>query len=282
MFKKLLASMGVGSAEVDARLHQSRVTPGGVVTGKVHIRGGEARQEVEDLSLFLMTEMEVEQGDAEYRQPYAIQRVQLARDFLLNPRDQFVVPFQLHVHPETPITEIPTTQAHPAAGKGGWGPGHGAAQAHYGFPPSRRGRQTSVWIHTGLSIDDGVDSTDRDLLTVTPTAPMLRFLGAVANLGFQLVSADVERGTLRGIGFQSTTGCYQEIEYRPMPGSRYAGRIKEIEVSFVTRYRDTCVLIEADQRFRRHDAYRSLILDHQHYTSVNWEMELGRLLDSPR
>jgi sporulation-control protein len=283
MFKKLLASIGVGSAEVDTRLHQNRVMPGGMLSGDVHIRGGDAAQEVEDLSLFLMTEVEVESGDSEWKQHFTIQRWPLARNFMVRPKEQFVVPFQLQVHPETPITEVAATQAYgfhgQAAGKGGWGGGHGA---HYGFAPGRHGKQCKVWIHTGLSIDDGVDASDRDFIAVAPTPPMERFLTAIANLGFQLVSADVERGNLRGSNFQSTIGCYQEIEYRPMPGSRYYGRVNEVEVSFVTRYNDTGVLIEADQRFRRHDSYRSLLMSHQNFQSVNWEMEIARILESPR
>ncbi|WP_437720248.1 sporulation protein [Sorangium sp. So ce861] len=283
MFKKLLASMGVGSASVDTRLHQHRVSPGSMLTGDVVIRGGEARQEIDELSLFLMTEVEVEAGDTEYRQPQAIQRLALARDFVVGPGDHFAVPFQLLLHPETPVTELPASQGHSAygqapLGKGGWGPGQGAAFAP-GLSGARvRGRGCRVWVQTGLSIDDGVDASDVDALVVTPTGPISRFLAAVENLGFRLSAVDVERGTLRGSGFQSTIGCYQEIEYRPIAGSRYAGRVKELEVSFVTRYNDTGVLVEVDQRFRRHDSYRSLMMHHQNYQNVDWEGELGRML----
>ncbi|AUX44604.1 SpoOM family protein [Sorangium cellulosum] len=277
MFKKLLASMGVGSAEVDTRLHQHRVTPGSMLTGDVHIRGGDARQEIEQLSLFLMTEVEVESGDTEYRQPQVIQSLALARDFVVNPHEQLAVPFQLFIHPETPITEFPVAQGYQAGvGKGGWGgpvPGTGATM---------HGRGCRVWIQTGLSIDDGVDASDRDALVVAPTGPISRFLAAVENHGFRLFSADVERGTLRGSSFQSTIGCYQEIEYRAIPGTRYAGSVNELEISFVTRYNDTGVLLEIDQKFRRNDAYRSIVMYHQNYQNVDWEGELGRILSSAR
>ncbi|WP_437751713.1 sporulation protein [Sorangium sp. So ce1389] len=283
MFKKLLASMGVGSAAVDTRLHQHRLSPGSMLTGDVVIRGGEARQEIEELSLFLMTQVEVEAGDTEYRQPHAIQRLALARDFVVSPGDHFAVPFQLFVHPETPLTELPVSQGYPAygqasLGKGGWGPAPGAGLAPGGAGARPRGRGCRVWIQTGLSIDDGIDASDVDALVIAPTGPISRFLAAVENLGFRLFSADVELGTLRGAGFQSTIGCYQEIEYRPIAGSRYVGRVNELEVSFVTRYNDTGVLIEVDQRFRRHDSYRSVMMHHQNYQNVDWEGELGRIL----
>lgn len=146
--------------------------------------------------------------------------------------------------------------------------------------PAGARNSTKVWLHTGLDIDNGVDSSDRDMLTVRPTEPMLRFMAALENLGFVLQSADVERGTLRGGGFQSTIGCYQELEYREAYG-RNTG-INQLEVSFITRPNDTGVLLELDSRFRHGDSYRSFLLNHANYQQVDWERELRQALEWSR
>lgn len=288
MFKKLFAAMGVGSAEVDTRLHSNIVTPGGRVSGEVLIKGGQVNQEIEQLTIFLMTEAEVEHGDSEHREAYPISRWQVARSFKVHANEQISIPFELPVHLETPITDL----SRPAPQHSGGDTAGGGLFAAYGksapqpayqptplpqtSPSSLAMRGTRVWVHTGLDIDDGVDASDRDMLVVRPTEPMSRFLAAVERLGFTLKAADVERGSLRGHGFQSTLGCYQELEYAAGYGQNFG--IKQLELSFVTRPNDTGVLLEVDRRFGYGDAYRSLMINHRDYQSVNWEGEISRVL----
>jgi sporulation-control protein len=292
MIKQILASLGIGSAEVDTKLHNPVVSPGEQLSGEVVIRGGKANQEIDELSLFLMTEVEVEHSDGEFRQPLMISRAPLARSFTIRAGEQLSIPFAIQVHPETPITELPPPRGQQGAGwsssnsamgkgsdiNGSFG-GNGVDSAWSLLPTGAR-NSTKVWLHTGLDIDNGIDSSDRDILTVRPTAPMLRFMAALEKLGFVLHSADVERGTLRGGGFQSTIGCYQELEYREAYG-RNTG-IKQLEVSFITRPNDTGVLLEVDSRFRHGDSYRSFLLNHANYQQVDWERELRQALEWSR
>lgn len=286
MFKKLMASLGSGSAKVETKLYEHRVMPGGILRGEVQVIGGEVKQEIEEVSLFLMTQIEVESGDHEHVQPYVITREPLARDIRIHPHERFGIPFELHVHLETPVTQLVPQGS--AGAKGGFTPPsgfNGKSTGPTGLPYSHarphRGRGASVWLHTGMEIDNGVDATDRDYITVEPTPAMYRVLAALENLGFAVMSADVEKGSLRGNGFQSTIGFYQEIEYRPYRG-RYSGRINELELSFVPRTNDTGVLIEVDSRFSSRDSYRSLLLNHRNYERIDWERELTELLDSTR
>lgn len=292
MIKKLFASIGIGSAEVDTRLHRNVVNPGEQLSGEVVIRGGNTTQEIDELSLFLMTEAEVEHGGDEFRQPFVISRTPLARTFTIRAGEQLSIPFAIPVHFETPITDLPRPGFHPGVqqdtswgssgsivskdGDSSGGAGKGDSSAWTMIPTGARNR-AKVWLHTGLDIDNGVDSNDRDSLVVRPTAPMLRFMAALENLGFVLASADVERGTLRGADFQSTIGCYQELEYREAYG-RNTG-IKQIEVSFVVRPNDTGVLLEVDRRFMHGDSYRSFMLNHANYQQVDWEREIRQALE---
>ena len=294
MIKQLFASLGIGSAEVNTRIHSPVVRPGEQLSGEVIIRGGSVKQEIDELNLFLMTEPEVEHGDGEFRQPFVITRAPLARDFAIMAGQELSIPFTIQIHPETPITDLPHPGFQPGGepasswnstdslGKGGSGTGWSGApvkgaESAWSMMPTGARNSTKVWLHTGLDIDNGVDSSDRDMLTVRPTDPILRFMAALENLGFVLQSADVERGTLRGGAFQSTIGCYQELEYREGYG-RNTG-IKQLEVSFVTRPHDTGVLLEVDRRFRHGDSYRSFLLNHGNYQQVDWEREIRQALE---
>lgn len=55
MFKKILSSIGIGAAKVDTRLNESHCTPGGELTGVVHIEGGSVEQSVDSIYLFFNT-----------------------------------------------------------------------------------------------------------------------------------------------------------------------------------------------------------------------------------
>ena len=63
MFKKLLASVGIGSAKVDTQLVSDQLLPGEEVRGKVVIQGGGAEQQIEKINLFVMTEAVREKDD---------------------------------------------------------------------------------------------------------------------------------------------------------------------------------------------------------------------------
>ncbi|WP_163832744.1 sporulation protein [Spartinivicinus ruber] len=47
-----------------------------------------------------------------------------------------------------------------------------------------------VWIKTGLEIDLGVGASDKDYLTIKPTAAMKNFLQAMDECGYYLYKAD--------------------------------------------------------------------------------------------
>lgn len=63
LFKKMLASLGIGSAQVDARLEQDSLVPGEVVRGEVHITGGDVAQEIDEIYMYVITHYEREYQD---------------------------------------------------------------------------------------------------------------------------------------------------------------------------------------------------------------------------
>ena len=55
MFKKLLASVGIGAAQVDTQLDQELLMPGQFFRADVVVTGGEVAQEISRLKIGLLT-----------------------------------------------------------------------------------------------------------------------------------------------------------------------------------------------------------------------------------
>lgn len=246
MFKKLLAKIGIGSASVDAVLTTDQFVPGGTVEGRIEIRGGNVEQEVSAITLKLMTLAKADGEDVDIQLDHAIEAYKVADGFVLKPGDEIDIPFSFSLHPETPITVLDV-------------------KANHSF----------VWIETALDIEMARDPKDRDFLDIHPSPVIDHFIKAMNSKGFKMVKADVEKGFLRGDGFQSRSGCYQEMEFKPSGFG--LSRIREVELSFIIDADQTHVLIELDRAFTG-DGYQSLSLPNTAgYAEV--EAILGRLVD---
>lgn len=229
MFGKLMSSLGLQSVTVDTLIQNPAVYAGQVIQGEVRLSGADQPKQINGLSLQLMTIAEVESGDHEFNQPLILQQWSLAQRFELAAQQELVLPFQLELPHETPVTEV-----------------------------NCRRNSSRVWIHTHLDVDWGLDAKDRDYLQVHPTPVVQAFLQAMQQAGLVLNSVDVEKGQLRGRGFQSTIGCYQEFEFVP---ERF-GSMNEVEVSFVAQPQQTHVMLEIDRKLRG-DQLKTLTLPNQ-------------------
>ncbi|WP_298441348.1 sporulation protein [uncultured Ferrimonas sp.] len=218
MFTKLMASVGIGAAKVDTLILTEQLQPGQPFEIEIVITGGNVEQQINGLHLALMAQAEVESGDREGLQSLILHDWALDESFTIAAGEEVRDQFQLQLPEETPITLLPRCR-----------------------------NQTRVWLQTGLDIASGKDGSDRDFLPIAPTATMSNVITAMAQCGFSLYSADIEKGNLHGDGFQSSIGCYQELEFRP---SGFGGfSIKEVEVSFVLQGGITHVMLEVDRRF---------------------------------
>lgn len=240
MFKKLLASLGVGGAQVDTQLDNPQLRPGDLLSGRVVVKGGKADQDIEKIDLLLMTEAEYESGDHEDRVAQLLGAVRVAERFTIRAGEERQLPFRLQLPIETPINAL----------------------AHHGRP-------LPVWIHTDLAIDIAPDASDRDLLEVHPTPQVATLLQAFEQLGWGLYSTDVEVGTARVGNVTSTLGCYQEMELRPFGGHP---RLQEIELTFLPAGDSVHVLIEVDARFGG-DFYQALTMG-PGFAAQDWVAEL--------
>ncbi|MFC4159604.1 sporulation protein [Chitinimonas lacunae] len=245
MFKKLFAAVGIGGAEVDTQVLSPTLVPGQPFRARIVIRGGSAEQDIEGLELRLLSAVEDDEGDVHNPdRSHILARWKLHDRFTLRPGEERIVPFENLLPLETPVTAVNC--------------------------PNNKAR---VWIDTQLEIDAAIDSSDRDYLRVEPTPAMALVLDSMAQMGMALHTADVEKGYCTVQGRRSTSGCYQEFEFRPYHG----GRISEVEVTFLPELHCTHVLLEIDRRFRG-DAYRGFTLQHDQLSRQQVQSYLNQIL----
>ncbi|MDX1319673.1 MAG: sporulation protein [Oceanospirillum sp.] len=228
MFKKILASVGIGGAKVDTLLHTEILCPGEKFSATIVVKGGDTEQEISGLDLALLTRVKVERDDTEMVINKKLAYWHIADRFVINPGEVREIPFEGQLPLETPITN------------------NGA-----------RSNQTRVWLSTGLNIEMALDARDKDPISVIATSTQNKVLQAMDACGYTLMKADVEEGAVRAQHFQSSLGCYQELEFRPNKFALFG--LNEVEVTFVTTPDQTHILFELDRNFGG-DTYRSLSL----------------------
>ena len=210
----MMARLSSGGASVETVLDRAETTPGGAVTGTVHVTGGSVAQDVTEVRVALQATVEVESGDSSWREEAVFGTAAVAGAGRLEPGQQYQVPFSLPVPWQCPITAID-----------GW---------HL--------RGMRVGLRTRVDIPGSVDPGDLDPVTVLPLPVQRTVLHALDGLGFAFRGADVEKGRIRG----SDLPFYQEVEFAPPPGLR--GRVNELEVTFLADPQGVDVVLEVDRR----------------------------------
>lgn len=227
MFNKLKASLGFGGAKVDTVLDNPSLYQGDTLRGVVRIIGGDAEQKIDSVRLVLCTSVKVENEDEISFETHVLAEHEMDESFEIKAGETQEIPFEIELNPETPITGLQTEN-----------------------------NQSQVWLETALDIDFAIDANDRDYIEVLPLPPVNTILQIMQSEGFNLVKADVEKGFLQGDGFQTYSGCYQELEFKN--DSFFNGR--EIELSFVVDENAIHCLSEIDRRHGNGDTYRSFSL----------------------
>ncbi|MEU9689416.1 sporulation protein [Amycolatopsis japonica] len=242
MFKRMLSAFGVGGPSVDTVLDSPHALPGEVITGQVRIQGGSSDAQIEEILLSLVTRVEVEHGDHERAGTAEFLRVSAGRKVRVTAGQLTTVPFQIALPWETPISAVGGREL----------PG------------------MVVGVRTELVIAGAPDKGDLDPVLVGPLESQDRVLEAFGELGFSFRSADVEAGRLHGV--RQELGFFQEIEF--FPPSRYAGRVGQVELTFVASPDDLVVVLEADKRggmFRSGgDSFGRFHVSHEEALRTDW------------
>jgi sporulation-control protein len=211
MFKKMLASVGIGAAQVDTVLERDQYTAGEQVQGVVKIKGGNVEQQIDSIYLTLSTTYTRESDDKKVTSTYALDRFQITNPILIGPGEAKEVPFSFVLPIDTPIT--------------------------FGMK--------KVWIHTGLDIKNSVDPGDTDYIQVLPSPLISSILDSVQNIGFRLRQVECEEVSHR---YRKRYPFAQQLEFIPVSGPYYR-KLDELEL-FLFPLSETSVelLIEIDRK----------------------------------
>lgn len=241
-----MSGLGLQGIQVDTRLHNTQLQAGQTLSGEVNFKGASSNKNINAIHLQLQTSAEVESGDSEFNTSLIIAQWHISGAFELQANKSHHFPFSIQLPFETPITEVQCRQ-----------------------------NKSRVWLHTHLDVDWGLDATDKDFIHILPTPTQQMFIQAMQQCGYNLATVDTEKGQLRGNGFQSTIGCYQELEFKP---NGFFSGINEVEVSFVAEEHQTHVLLEVDRKFRG-DGFKSMRIPHNQANLATITHDIKRLLD---
>ncbi|MFD1736874.1 sporulation protein [Bacillus salitolerans] len=210
-FNKALASLGLGAAKVDTKLHNDKFMIGEEVKGVIEISGGNVEQPIDEIYLSVVTTYIKEADDKKYTQTSVIGKFRVLEKLTIAPNEKREVPFSFSLPFDTPIT----------IGK------------------------TRVWIHTGLDIKNAIDPTDKDFITVEPSPLVQSVFQAAQDLGFKLREAECIEAPryLRG-----KLPFVQEFEFIPTSGE-FRGKLDELEIVFLPKTESALdVLMQIDRK----------------------------------
>jgi sporulation-control protein len=174
MLKQLLASVGIGKAKVDTLLLVDKLQAGQTFDIEVVIQGGDVEQQLQGLEFAIMasakTEADLGDSEVEYNKSVVLQSWQESFSLTIQPGETVTKQFTLDLHPEVPATYL------------------------FGHQIGK------VWLQTGLDIKSGVDASDKDGLTIVPSATQLAVLQLISDSGYRLFKSDIESGRVRARG----------------------------------------------------------------------------------
>ncbi|MFG1749497.1 sporulation protein [Streptosporangium sandarakinum] len=247
IFKRMLGALGVGGPSVDTVLATPRVRPGGPLRGEVRIKGGDFDTDIQYVALGLVTRVESEYGEGEHVGLMEFLRAEVSGSFRLRAGEDRVIPFELPVPWEAPVTEIHGQRLHGMA----------------------------MGVRTELAVAGAVDKGDMDPVEIEPLPSQEAVLRAFAQLGFQFKSADLEQGHIYGA--DQRLPFYQEIEFYPPPA--YSGLVNEVELTFVSGPGGMDVVLEADRRGGFHgsggDSFGRWRVGHDEALHRDWAADIN-------
>jgi len=210
-FKKMLASVGIGSAKADTQLDTEQIAAGEEVSGVVIITGGQLEQHIDSLYLYIKTLYQKEENDRKVTREAVIQRVPVSRALTILADEVKEIPFVFTLPANMPVTL----------------------------------RKAPVWVETGLDIPMAIDPKDRDYIEVLPHRYAATVLEALDRLGFRLREVTNDYAP----HFGGELPFVQEFEFVPASGP-FRGMLDELEVLFFIEGRELELFLQVDRRAR--------------------------------
>ncbi|WP_168188722.1 sporulation protein [Thermoflavimicrobium daqui] len=190
MFKKLLASAGFGSAQIDLILHQDSLVMGEPVIGRIVLQGGDVEQEIEGLSVEFCLASSFKRDNHYEAVDEVIAHIEVTSEiFTIAEGETREFPFHFKCPKLLPVSSL----------------------------------NTRYYFQTNMEIKYGLDSYDRDCVEVKPIGLQKNFLDGFIALGF-VHHAEGYTGNKNGgtqiIKFRPTTwlkGKYDGIVFMYQP-----------------------------------------------------------------
>lgn len=224
VFNKLLSSLGFGGVEVDTVLSGQAVTPGGSMSGQVHLR---ARGEVEITSIQLLLVASDGRGEAELaRHPVSV-RLSLAGGATQ------AVPFAVPVPVSMPFNLLYGRQL----------PGY------------------TVGVRTEVGVAGGSARTDFDPLPVQATAVQQHIVDALGAIGCRFVRNELREGAMPNLPVPTVQAI---TFYAPIPQGGHTGpHIPKLTFNFAADEQGLSVVAELADRPGQGDHHRVEAADAQ-------------------
>jgi len=188
MFKKILNSLGVGTATVNLELHNEQVRIGDTVTGTIYVKGGSDETRIDAIHVDLTMKALVKKDDHQHETTVRLDRVTVTGGLTIKPGEQQSFPFRFVV-PFAPLSS----------------------------------RYVKHYFNTSLDIPKAIDKHDYDELIIHPSKDVQTVIEGIEKLGFR-ESADSGRYDGRRyqeFEFKPTAGRYRgqldEIEVIFLP-----------------------------------------------------------------
>ncbi|TXC92870.1 sporulation protein [Metabacillus litoralis] len=241
LFNKIIASVGVGSAKVDTKISKSYYTQGEILEGVIEIIGGVTEQKIQSIQLNLMTLYGYEDSD---RLSSAVVSTHIVNNpFTINSGERKEIPFSFRIPLDTPITmRDPETNQN--------------------VPP--------VWIDTDVNIQNAVDPSDKDYLSIEPTEVHEDIVDAIKIIGFKFRQMESQKVPF---GINVKRAFVQQYEFVPSFG-KYLNKLDELEVYIIQDDEETTIYFEVDKKSK--GAFSSIVeklnLD-EHRGSITFKNE---------
>lgn len=239
----MLAPVNIGAARVDTILETEHLQPGQLFNAQIVITAGDVSQQIAGIDLVLLTHVKDSQGELVGN--HIIEQWRINDVDTIEPGEIKIIPFEARLHSETPLSNI-----------------------NVNF------EQSYVWLEPTVDFHFAVDASDNHSLHIHANEAVKTCMQAIYKLGFSLDKVNVQKGLLRAPTFQTHSGCYQELEYKPNSGNLF--KIQAIALSFISEAHKTHVLIEMD-RAHKGDGYVDLTIEHDHVNLSQLCDQLERL-----
>ncbi|WP_344456580.1 sporulation protein, partial [Actinomadura kijaniata] len=236
---------GGGAPSVETVLNEPHCRPGGVVAGKVHLRGGTRTVDIRHVTLALMPRMQNGHG-GETAGP-EVYRGALTRAFRLEAGQSRDLAFSIPLPYELPFTTV-------------------LGRELPGF---------TIGLCTEVDVKGEPDPGDVDPISVEPLQSQQWVLAAIARLGFKIKNVTFQQSKLRGLPQQLP--FHQEIHLSPPP--QFQGRLAQVGLTFVASPRMMGFKLRAEGRTGDEDAFGAFTVPHPEAAETDWNAKISQWLE---